>query len=144
MGHHAHEEHQEDGQTVDEGAQEHTLLGGLPVPGGEGPLPHLRTGHGEHQIGDDVAGNTAVEVGLDQLRVQVGHKAREAAHSLEGSDGDSMCWQETHEKIAPKRKKKAEALHAPFIFSWYNAIDWRNVPCGFLWLRMKEISTTLL
>lgn len=86
--HHAHEEHQEDGQAVDEGAQEHTLFGGLPIPGGEGPLPHLRTGHGEHQLGDDVVGNTAVEVGLDQLRVQVGHKAREPDHSLEGSDGD--------------------------------------------------------
>ena len=88
VGGHAHEVHQGDGDAVNGGAQEHALLGGAPVLGGEGPLPHLRPGHGEDQVGDDVPQDAAVEIRLRQGRVQVRQEGGEAPDALEGGHGD--------------------------------------------------------
>lgn len=105
----AHEEHQSDGEAVDDGAQQHALFGSLSVSCGKGPLPHFRAGHGEHQIGDDVAGDAAVDVGLHQLRVQIHGEVRNAAHLDDGGDGDqNVHEQDQHIKLHDVRVDHAK------------------------------------
>ena len=100
LGRQPHQEQQGDGHAIDGGAPEHAPLGRLFILGREGPLPHLRPRHGEHQIGDDVPQYLAVNGRGDVALVQAGPEAPEAPQIVQTGKWDHQVDKDNkHEKL---------------------------------------------
>ncbi len=90
----AHQIHQKDGEAVDRGTEEHASFRRFVRFCRKGPLPHLRTGQSEHQIGDDVPHDAAVDVRLRQFRREVRGEVRPASHVMYGGGGDEDVYEQ--------------------------------------------------
>ena len=88
LGCQAHGKEKDNGHRIGKGAPEHTLFCRLGGFSRKGPLPHLRPRHGEHQVGDDIAQDLAVEVGSDIPLVQALPEVPQAPQVADAGGGD--------------------------------------------------------
>ena len=109
LGHQAHEEDQGNGHHVDGGAPEHAPGCRFFVFGCKGPLPHLGAGQGKYQVGDDIAQDTAVNVGNQVGFIQVLPEYGEIAQVPDAGYGDKDVYKDNqHEKLKHIRVYYAE------------------------------------
>ena len=109
MCHHAHEPHQRNGKAVGQRPQKQPLLGRLLALGSEGPLPHFRSRQSKDEIGNDVADDAAVQIGLGQLRRKALKKGGQSAQLHKRRRGDQdIDEQNQHNKLKYIRIDHAE------------------------------------
>ena len=122
----AHEPDERNRQAIDERTEEESLLRGPAALGGEGALPHLRAREGKDEVGDDVAEDAAVDIGLRQLRGEVLQKDGEAAELHDRRRGDhDVDEQDQHHELEHVRIDDADEIGGRGVVHDHDAGDER-------------------
>ena len=109
MCHHAHEPHQRNGKAVGQRPQKQPLLGCFLALGSEGPLPHFRSRQGKDEIGNDIAHDATIQIGLCQFRSKSLQKDGQATQLNQRCRGDqNVDKQDQHDKLEYIRIDHAE------------------------------------
>ena len=108
MRDHAHEPHERDRKPVCYGSEKQPVLCRLLAFRRKGALPHLRAREREHEVGDDIPYDRAVDVGRRQLRRKIAEKGGRPAELYKGGAGD----EDVHEQNQHDELKHVRVDHA--------------------------------